>query len=92
MYTYQQKTQNTHKLILCELGKMCVYLFICFCFVCVCLVCFCFFVCFAFLENFVLLLFLFVFLLCFYEVVLHKYIITFGSYNMFPFENNIQRR
>ena len=28
MYTYQQKTQNTHKLILCELGKMCVYLFV----------------------------------------------------------------
>lgn len=30
MHTYQQKTQkpNTHKLILCELGNMCVYLFV----------------------------------------------------------------
>ena len=26
MYTYQHKTQNTHKLILCELGNMWVYL------------------------------------------------------------------
>ena len=87
MYTYQHKTQNTHKLILCELSNMWVYLFVFVLFVYV------WFVCFVFLENIVLLLFLAcVFLFSFYEVVLHKYIITFGSYNIFPFENNIHRR
>ena len=58
MYAYQYKTQkpNTHKLILCELGKMWVYLFVFVLFV---------YVWFVFVFLFVLLSLIILFCICF---------------------------
>jgi hypothetical protein len=76
MYAYQHKTQNTHKLILCELGNRWVYFFVFVLFVYVWFVCL--FVCLFVLFS-LRILFCFCFCLCFCFAFMKLYYINIKS-------------